>query len=345
MTNKFNRYLTNDPAGPKGVLANFQHATDVFVENYYRLSPKYKFLFHAYIEFDNSVASVSKLSPEISLLVKTTGLPSFAYDTVTKNKYNRKKIVYKGINYDPLTLTFHDDNAGIMNTVYSAYNDYFSNDSFNKTPEAWRMDNRWANFKYGMDVDTPVRFIKRISLYTLSRQKYEGYTLWGPKIKSWKHGEVDYAAGADVIESSMTVEFESVSYSYGDVAEGTPDGFASLLYDKVQSPLDTAGAGGGNSNAVFGTQTTSALRTPPSFLDNAIAAQQFNNRIDLPIGQLPGDLTTPDSGGNLVGGLFGAEFPSDSTGDVIVAGAKSINDLSNNNSFPPLFGGGDILAT
>jgi hypothetical protein len=345
MTNKFNRYLTNDPAGPKGVLANFQHATDVFVENYYRLSPKYKFLFHAYIEFDDSVASVSKLSPEISLLVKTTGLPSFAYDTVTKNKYNRKKVVYKGINYDPLTLTFHDDNAGIMNTVYSAYNDYFSNDSFNSTPAAWRMDNKWANFKYGMDVDTPVRFIKRISLYTLSRQKYEGYTLWGPKIKSWKHGEVDYAAGADVIESSMTIEFESVSYSYGDVAEGTPDGFASLLYDHVKSPLDTAGSGGGNSNSVFGTQTTSALRKSPSFLDNALAAQQFNNKIDLPTGQPPEDLFSPDFESNLIGGLFGAEFPSDSQDDVIIAEPKSVNDQFNNNSFPPAFGGGDILAT
>jgi hypothetical protein len=343
MTNKFNRYLTNDPTGPKGVLANYQHATDVFVENFYRLSPKYKFLFHAYIEFDNSIASVSKLSPEISLLVKTTGLPSFAYDTVTKNKYNRKKVVYKGINYDPLTLTFHDDNAGIMTAMYSAYNEYHSNDPYNRDPSAWNIDNKWTNFKYGMDVDTPVRFIKRISLYTLSRQQYEGYTLWGPRIKSWKHGEVDYSAGADVIESSMTVDFEGASYSYGDVSEGTPDGFASLLYDKVRSPLDTAG--GGNSNEVFGTPPSSALRTPPSFINNAIAAQQFNNKIDLPVGQLPGDLTTPDAGGNLIGGLFGAEFPSDSTGDVIVASAKSINERSSNNAFPSVFGGGDILAT
>lgn len=343
MTNKFNRYLTNDPSGPKGVLANYQHATDVFVENFYRLSPKYKFLFHAYIEFDNSIASVSKLSPEISLLVKTTGLPSFAYDTVTKNKYNRKKVVYKGINYDPLTLTFHDDNAGIMTAMYSAYNEYYSNDPYNRDPSAWNIDNKWTTFKYGMDVDTPVRFIKRISLYTLSRQQYEGYTLWGPRIKSWKHGEVDYSAGADVIESSMTVDFEGVTYSYGDVSEGTPDGFASLLYDKVRSPLDTAG--GGNSNQVFGTSSSSALRDAPSFTDNAIAAQQFNNKIDLPIGQLPGDLTTPDSGGNLIGGLFGAEFPSDNTEDVIIASTKSINEKSSNNAFPSIFGGGDILAT
>jgi hypothetical protein len=343
MTNKFNRYLTNDPTGPKGVLANFQHATDVFVENYYRLAPKYKFLFYAYIEFDNSVASVSKLSPEISLLVKTTGLPSFTYDSVTKNKYNRKKIVYKGINYDPLTLTFHDDNAGIMNTVYSAYNDYFSNDPFNSRPEAWDMSNKWTEFKYGMDVNTPVRFIKRISLYTLSRQKYEGYTLWGPKIKSWKHGDVDYAASADVIESSMTVEFESVSYTYGDVAEGTPDGFASIHYDTVKSPLDTAA--GGNSNTVFGDQQTSALRKSPSFPENAIAAQEFNNRIELPDGQLPVEDFDDPTESNLIGGLFGAQFPSDFDDDVIIAGTKSVNDSSRNNEFPPLFGGGDILAT
>jgi hypothetical protein len=340
-----NRYLTSDPNGPKGILANFQHATDVFVENYYRLAPKYKFLFYAYFEFDSSVASISRSSQEISLLVKTTSLPSFSYDTVTKNKYNRKRVVYKGINYDPITLTIHDDNEGIMNAVYKAYNEYFSNDPAHANSSAWEMNNKWTGLRYGMDVDTPVRFIKRISLYTLSRQRYQGYTLWGPKIKSWKHGDVDYSAGADVIESSMTVEYEGVTYDSGAVSEGTPDGFASIHYDHVPSPLTTGGGpnagGGGDANTIFNVAATDPMASPPNFLSNSIAAQQQNRAIPLPTGQLPADflnVSNPNTS-------LGIDLASDPFSDIsVVANRKQVNQQINDGAFPVQFGGGNSLA-
>lgn len=340
-----NRYLTTSPNGPKGILANFQHATDVFVENYYRLAPKYKFLFYAYIEFDASVASVARSAEEVALLVKTTSLPSFTYDTVTKNKYNRKRVVYKGINYDPITLTIHDDNEGIMNSVYKAYNEYFSNDPAHANSSAWEMNNGWTGLRYGMDVDTPVRFIKRISLYTLSRQQYQGYTLWGPKIKSWKHGDVDYSAGADVIESSMTVEYESVSYSSGSVSEGTPDGFASTHYDHVPSPLTTGGGpqagGGGNANTIFNTTTKDPMAGQPDFLLNSLNAQRQNSVIPLPTGQAPTQLLSnsrPNS-------LLGVDFASDPLADVsVIANQKYVNQTNNDGEFPIQFGGGSTLA-
>lgn len=340
-----NRYLTSDPNGPKGILANFQHATDVFVENYYRLAPKYKFLFYAYFEFDASVASISASSPEVSLLVKATSLPSFSYDTVTKNKYNRKRVVYKGINYDPITLTIHDDNEGIMNAVYKAYNEYFSNDPAHASANAWEMNNNWSGLRYGMDVDTPVRFIKRISLYTLSRQRYQGYTLWGPKIKNWKHGDVDYSAGADVIESSMTVEYEGVTYDSGEVSEGTPDGFASIHYDHVPSPLTTGGGpnagGGGNANTVFNTTPVDPLKDPPNFLSNSLNAQQQNRAIPLPTGQLPTELLSASNPNT----NLGIDLASDPFADIsVVANRKQVNQQLDNGAFPVQFGGGNALA-
>jgi hypothetical protein len=225
-----------------------------------------------------------------------------------------------------------------MNAVYEAYNSYFNNDTSHNNPYAWPMDNGWTGLKHGMDVDTPVRFIKRISLYTLSRQRYQEYRLLGPRIKSWKHGDVDYSAGAEVIESSMTVEFEGVSYSSGEVSEGTPDGFASIHYDTVQSPLDTGA--GGNANTIFNTPPTDPLSSTPSFLSNSIAAQRENLSIDLPTGQLPtDDLFSPISNLNFDFGPI-----DDPENNNVVAGIKFVNQQTDESAFPVQFGGGTSQA-
>lgn len=314
MANKLNRYLNQDPTGPKGVLANYQHATDVFVENYYRLAPRYKFLFHAFFELDSTIPQTRPLvsaraNEEISLLVKTANLPSFSYDTTTKNQYNRKKIVYKQINYEPVSLSFHDDNAGIMNALWAAYYEYFVNDRSHADPSAWLMDNSYSGLRYGMDVDTPVRFFKRISLYTLSRQKWNGYTLWGPRIKSWKHGDVDYSEGNGIIENNMTIEYEGVSYESGEVSEGTPDGFASVHYDKEPSSLNTAG--GGNAAQIFGEAPEPDLLDPgEDFLDETIASVENYRDIPLPSGPSVDSVFNGNTATNQVGGVLNAQFPS-----------------------------------
>jgi len=340
MSNKYTRYLSTDPNSLKGVVGNYQHATDVFVENFYRLAPRYKFLFYAYFEIDNTIPQVKAIMNnrndlEIPLLVKTASLPSFNYDTVTKNRYNRKKIVYKQINYEPITFAFHDDNAGIMNAMWYAYNEYFSNDMLHTNPYDWNTDNfTWTGKKYGMDTLNDIRFFKRITLYTLSRQKYNGYTLWGPKIKSWKHSDLSYAAGNETLENSMSIEFEGVSYNSGEVAEGSPDNFAGAHYDYIKSPLDTPA--GGNADQIF---------TPPpdpdlldrdiDFTQNYLQAQSENSVIPLP-DTIEGDDLSQLITANIVGGTLGATFPNNVADDSeAVAQIKRLNQTGQGSGFKP----------
>ena len=335
MANKLNRYLNQDPTGPKGVLANYQHATDVFVENNYRLAPRYKFLFHAFFEIDNTVPTVSSImnvraNEEISLLVKTANLPSYNFDTVTKNQYNRKKIVYKQINYEPVTMAFHDDNAGIMNALWAAYYEYFVNDRSQSDPNRWLMDNSKQSFiptKYGMDVDTPVRFFKRISLYTLSRQKWNGYTLWGPRIKSWKHGDVDYSEGNGIIENNMTIEYEGVSYESGLVSEGKMKGFATTHYDKEPSSLNTGG--GGNAADIFNEAPDPDFLDPGGdYLNETISSVQNYRDIPGPSGASIDSVFNGNGVSNQVGGVLNAQFPKVPTGvEGTIATRKRLNPL------------------
>lgn len=355
MANSFNRYLNNTPDGPKGHLANFQHATDVFVENFYRLAPRFKFLFYAYFELDTTIPQVAKIVAnknefEIPLLVKSTSLPSFTYDTVVKNRYNRKKVVYKQQNYEPITFVFHDDNAGIMNALWYAHNEYYSNDMLHTSPTDWSPDNKtWSAKKYGMDTITDKRFFKRITLYTMSRQKFNSYTLWGPKIKSWKHGDLDYSA-TDTLDNTMTIEFEGVSYSSGDVTEtttnsdgsiveSTMDGFATVHYDTVHSPL-TTGDNGNAQTVMESVPEPNYFASPPNVNNVLVQAQQENRIIPLPQAASTSNVTASDLSPNLVSGIIGVLFPgSTDSGIESVATPKVFNGTFDSEITSPLFSG------
>ena len=261
MANKFTRFLSGIGAGllkPKGGLADWRHASRLFLDNTYRLTPRTKFLYYVRFEIDKTVVTSpvfnNKHADEIGYLIKTTDLPKFKFETVTKNQYNRKKIFYKNFSYEPISMNFHDDSAGIMNAMWALYMGTYVQDrnnpdkAFFKTalrPEGSVVD----SYRYGLDRQgRSTDFFKSISIYTMSRRRFLGYTLLNPKITTWSHGSMDYTAN-DFNENSMTIEYESVIYSSGNVSRNNPKGFANLYYDNIPSPLSVAGGGVSN---VFG---------------------------------------------------------------------------------------------
>ena len=59
MANKFTRFLNDFASGavkgitnPKGLVSNWQHATRIFIDDTYRLSPRTKFMFYVRFEID-----------------------------------------------------------------------------------------------------------------------------------------------------------------------------------------------------------------------------------------------------------------------------------------------------
>jgi hypothetical protein len=357
MANKFTRFINSALRGPKGVVSNFQHATRIFVDNNYRLAPRTKFLY--YVVFAGA-------EREVSFLLKSTDLPKFTFDVATKNVYNRNKKIYKRIDYDPISLTFHDDNAGMMHSLYSKYYSHYSSDGANSQGNH---PNSLVNYSgnYGMGFATPVNFFRKVSLYTLSRHRFNGYELMAPRIKSWTHGNVDYASN-EPLDSSMTIEYEGVKYLSGSVAYGSPDGFASLSYDVVQSPNVLGGSLGlgnvlgpigdvlGGIESVFGdVSKKNILKNPGGFITTAISQiNTYKNNggefptIDGVVGELrnPGNILTA---ANTVGGIVGASFPK--VGAVLgsiaatTATRKILQTQSSNNSFPQSSGSANEIPT
>lgn len=355
MANYFTRFLTGVSEGltnPKGQQANWQHATRLFIDSTMRLAPRTKFNYYVRFELDKSAirapAFTNNHQEEVGLLVKTADLPKFSFDSIVKNQYNRKKIIYKQINYDPVNLTFHDDSAGVINALWAVYYGYYVGDRHNplaayeanhlrptKTPK--------DNFRYGLDNDITTPFFKSVSIYTMSRRRFLGYTLINPRIKSWSHGNMDYSAG-EFNENQMTLEYEAVKYSAGQVAYNSPKGFATLHYDAVPSPLSVAGGGvatltgeGGvldGLEQVFGDiGSGAAFDSFGGFLGTAIkAVNTYKNAKGLSKDQLkyeavnilsnPANIATAVS---TVGGVVGAVFPkSASTEQTTTASQRTL---------------------
>lgn len=257
MTNAYSDNL-NNYNGPKGNLADFRHASRLFVENNFSLAPKFKFLYHVFFSLDPSVANiipslVQKYTTEIGLLVKSADLPKFSASIETKNKYNRKKHVQTNISYDPVNITFHDDNQGITTALLEAYYRFYYADAWHgDTPGAYSKtaggtDNTYKGterqrYRYGLDNNISVPFFNNIQITQLSRNQYTTYTLVNPIISNWSHDSVASDDNSTGLENNITIQYEAVHYSRGQIAadgNSDPVGFGTEHYDKQPSPLQS----------------------------------------------------------------------------------------------------------
>lgn len=336
MANKFTRFLRGVASGitnPKGQMGDFRHASRLYVDNYFALAPRSKFMYHVVFEIDNlslkSPNFANKHKQEIGMLVKAADLPKFTIDTVTKNQYNKKKVVQKNINYEPITLTFHDDNNGITNALWALYYGYYYRDRSINPRGYDGSPYKEGLIRAGFDNNqgtTP--FFRSISIYTLSRRRFLGYTLVNPLITNWQHGQVAQSENSGIMENQMTIAYENVIYSGGSVRRGSPKNFAELHYDTLPSPLSVAGGGtstltgsGGvlaGIEQVFGAiGSGEAFNTPGGFLSTAAAAiNTYRNAGNLTGAGLRQEalniITSPAAISgviNTVGGVVGAVFP------------------------------------
>lgn len=115
-------------------LRDYTHAAQTFRTNSYQYAPKLKFLFHVVFDINPNViktttgSTATDATNNLSLTVKTASLPNFSFDTHQMNQYNRKRIVQTKIKYEPIEITFHDDNGNLARNLWYNYYSYYYND-------------------------------------------------------------------------------------------------------------------------------------------------------------------------------------------------------------------------
>jgi len=265
-------------------LRDYSHASKTFTPNSFELKPRYKFLFH--VSFTVNTRDIPLLTnvigdTNLSYVVKTVDLPKFTIQAETLNQYNRKRVVQSKINYDPVTITFHDDAGDNVRRMWYAYYNYYYKDASQQylapSPQNGSLGdsvNRAAGFDYNnRDIYANQRvanvndwgyigeayndgkqtpsgkppFFRDITIYGFDQHKTATYVLINPVITAWGHDQYNYSEGAGTMQNTMTIAYETVKYYNGAVGRARPDqfvaGFADPAhYDQTLSPISRPGS-------------------------------------------------------------------------------------------------------
>ena len=261
-------------------LRDFQHASKTFRPNSYENAPKFKFLFHTYFEINPE--AYFGTPPNFGILVKEIKLPSFTMQTDQLNQYNRTRIVQTKIKYDPIEITFHDDNGNNVNAMWEQYYQYYYNDGNrpgqvlrghrgnnrffqlgdNDAITSYNSSNIYSETTEGSEEHSwglaggatnpdgvKVPFFKNITVFGLNQHNFTAYTLINPIITNFAHDTYNYAEGAGIMQNRMTINYETVVYNTGALDGRKPDeivtGFGDVAhYDRTPSPNLSPGANG-----------------------------------------------------------------------------------------------------
>ena len=229
-------------------LRDARHANQIYTQSNFAFAPKSKYMYHVRFEPNDEVgnsatSNVFQFQKELGVLVKSADLPSFRASVENKQQYNRKKNVQTRVDYQDCRITFHDDNTGVTRALLEEYYRYYFFDANKNTTGAEAAygprDKYFARVpSYGLDNRKKNPFFKYITIYQLARREWVAYTLVNPLLSAWDHGGVDASDGG-FNENTITVAYESVQYTSGNVGNDTPAGFAdaSVGYDVEPSPL------------------------------------------------------------------------------------------------------------
>ena len=194
------------------------------------------------------------------MLVKACELPRYGLNLEEKQQYNKKMYAATRIQYEPVTITFHDDHADTVNAFWKKYYEYHIADSVavNRTEIAnitkddlYDTIDRKTITKFGMDTPKQRKrpYLKSIEIFVLHKGRFTSMTLVNPMVGSFSHDSLDNADGTGVMANTMQIFYETVLYKSGIINANNVPGFATINYDKEPSPLTIFGGG---TNSIFG---------------------------------------------------------------------------------------------
>jgi len=305
MASYLNNYLRGIGAG--GFMKDYRHASNLYATSNYRLSPKFRFLYHCVFILDRSVKSLNYLDNEVGFMVKSVDLPGIAFDVEEIKQYNRKSYNYTGVAYNPVSIVFHDDNANtIRNFLANVYNHYISDGTKSDGEydirtggirDTYLEASSSATLSWGLDSAYTTQgknLIKEVQIYSLSKGIGSRYTLKNPIVTQFSHGSHDQSDSGGPKDSSMSISYDA--FTYADVNIAAIPNFGTA-YDRLTG---STSSGLGFSAEGLLTNLRGALdavsdQNPYSVLNTAIqTASQldaFNNR-------------------NIIQNTFGTSLPS-----------------------------------
>jgi hypothetical protein len=372
-----NNFLQGFQNGLPG-MKDYRHASRLYIDNNHKLMPKQKFLFHVVFNLDESLFP-TKFSPneryELNMLVKSADLPKYGYNLEEKIQYNKKMYLATRIQYEPVNITFHDDHADTVNAFWKKYYEYTIADSINMNNDITISDTKDDYYdgikkrkttKFGLDTPKLRRkpYIKGIEIFVLHKQRFTKMTLVNPVIGSFSHDNLDQADGAGVMNNTMQIFYETVTYQSGIININNVPGFATIHYDNEPSPLTVLGGG---TNSIFGPggvvdgvgsvirnldsgNILGAILTASNTYNNAKKIKKSDVKEELKgivkdgvleIGKQAGSITNPVASFSVGAAVAGAAVIASAKGTVDNNQRQNTTVLTNNNTNTTVYLGAD----
>lgn len=184
---------------------------------WYKNVPRYKFSYYVKFVPNTSDASISYLPFCIKMLEK----PSFTMESQTLNQYNKKRIIYTGRRYNPISMEFWDTANNTFYDFFQMYMNYYFADSTNITPLSWMKDTTAAKFhkENGFGYTIPAgstltndSLLSTIQVYEMYGGLYRMYEMVNPKITEVKFDALDSTAGGDLSKVRINLEYEGLNF-------------------------------------------------------------------------------------------------------------------------------------
>jgi hypothetical protein len=157
---------------------------------------------------------------------KTVEKPKINYGTEMLNEYNKKRQIHTRLEYLPVSVRFHDTADDMALNLFLEYSRYYWNDWTNKSDQAWSYDQTAAvynqgpnNTDWGFNINNKnlpdSNFFTRIEIYQVYGGFYLQTDMINPKITTFIPDTLDYSAGGEIQEITMTFAYEGI-YQYDE---------------------------------------------------------------------------------------------------------------------------------
>jgi hypothetical protein len=236
--------------------------------------PRQKFLFYASFNAGPAISSLRNFSSwqtGFAFQIKSMDRPKFAPEAKVLKQYNRKRVIYTGIDYADLSITLHDTvDDRVLRVWRDYYNWYFGDgrirpNTTSGNAVAWRSSVIEKEFSIGSgwgfspQPGPDTNFFESLDIYTFYGGKYTKMRVYNPKISSLDFDTLETeSSGLNTIQMSIKhegVAFEEVAFKLspeliskfnlngGDYYEpadmfGGVNTFLLELDDSIQNALD-----------------------------------------------------------------------------------------------------------
>ncbi len=226
--------------------------------------PKPKFLF--FVRFNRgagapvqSLGNLTRPSDGIVIQVKTIDRPKFNIKTETLNQYNKKRVIQTNIEYQNMTIAFHDDVSDKVMSFWAEYYAFYYGDGRKTDTVDWMNDIVTGGFNEGSDPgwgylgdfgdnSENTHFLESIEILQFYGGFFTKMTFVHPKITIFDHDENDYADGREGSGIRMSFDFEGVIYdlvpqSVNEATPGIIDSLGGFLPGQISGRAESFGFG------------------------------------------------------------------------------------------------------